>query len=443
MRGRGAAPDTPVVNFSGQLMNGPDASAAVVGDCPGVAPDVCFLGNSRVYWRLLTRGAALLMVTLGIYRFWLTTDVRRFLWSNTEICGETLEYSGTAAELLIGFLIAIVILLPVYAAFFFAALDLGLIGKLSGAVGFFVLALLGQYGAYRARRYRLTRTVYRGIRFHQDGSAWRYACIAMLWWGFIIVSLGLAYPWAQASLERFKMRHTFFGNLPARFDGSAWRLFWRGLPMWLLVVGPIAASIVVVIDSIDPAALANAATQGGDDILARVEEVNPGFYAAIVFAMLAVLFSVLAAAFLYPAFQAMTLRWWTSGLRFGDVAVTSRLRTGQVYKVYGHFLWVSVVFAIAIAMLGWAGFAALAVLTAANSLLSEIMTTAALLVGYVITMLGYSTIYQATVKLGLWRLGAESLAMSGYATLEKVKAAGRASSAIGEGLADALHTGGI
>ena len=43
------------------------------------------------FWRLLIRGAVLLMFTLGIYRFWLTTDIRRFLWSNTELAGETLR----------------------------------------------------------------------------------------------------------------------------------------------------------------------------------------------------------------------------------------------------------------------------------------------------------------------------------------------------------------
>lgn len=79
---------------------------------------VRFLGQRRSYWRLLIRGAALLMVTLGIYRFWLATDVRRFLWSNTEIAGEALEYTGTPLELLIGFLVAIAILIPVYAGFF-------------------------------------------------------------------------------------------------------------------------------------------------------------------------------------------------------------------------------------------------------------------------------------------------------------------------------------
>ena len=39
---------------------------------------------------------------------------------------------------------------------------------------------------YRARRYRLTRTILRGIRFHQTGSAWRYAVCALFWWSLTI-----------------------------------------------------------------------------------------------------------------------------------------------------------------------------------------------------------------------------------------------------------------
>src|SRR5277367_1973573 len=73
---------------------------------------VRFLGKDSAYWRLRVKGAALLMVTLGIYRFWLATDVRRFLWSSTEIAGDLLEYNGLATELLVGFLFAIAILVP-------------------------------------------------------------------------------------------------------------------------------------------------------------------------------------------------------------------------------------------------------------------------------------------------------------------------------------------
>jgi hypothetical protein len=58
-------------------------------------------------------------------------------------------------------------------------------------------------------------------------------------------------------------------------------------------------------------------------------------------------------------------------------------------------------------------------------------------------MLGFSAIYQATVKLSLWRCGVESIALTGTAALDHVKAGGTPSSAVGEGLADALNVGGF
>ena len=403
---------------------------------------VRFLGQRRSYWRLLIRGAALLMVTLGIYRFWLVTDVRRFLWSNTEIAGEPLEYTGTALELLIGFLVAIALLIPIYAGFFLAALDLGLLGKLSGLLAFAALGVLGQYAIYRARRYRLTRTIYRGLRFHQSGSAWSYAIRATLWWIATIVTLGLAYPFQMASLERYKMRNTFYGDLAGRFEASGFALLLRGLPMWLLFFAPLALAIRGFV-GIDWQALIDAIAQGGDDVMSKIEGGNPGLGSAIVFAMLMGGTSIVLGALLYPAFQALILRWWSSGLRFGGLEVRSRLRTRDVYGAYARFVGYASLFSIAMGIIGTIVlFVARVVVGAALDTAEQITATLLLLVAYVITALGFSTIYRATVQLSLWQLGLESLELSGLSELEKVKAAGRPSSALGEGLADALNVGG-
>ena len=129
-----------------------------------------FLGFDGDFWRIWIRGSVLLAVTLGIYRFWLTTDTRRFLWSNTEVFGEPVEYTGTAREILIGFLIAVAILIPFYAFIFLIALSIEQISELAGLIGFALATFLGLFAVYRARRYRLTRTVFRGVRFHQTGS---------------------------------------------------------------------------------------------------------------------------------------------------------------------------------------------------------------------------------------------------------------------------------
>ncbi len=402
-----------------------------------------FLGQRRSYWRLLIRGAVLLMVTLGIYRFWLATDVRRFLWSNTEIAGETLEYAGTPLELLLGFLVAIAILIPVYAGFFLAALDLGTLGKFSSVIAFAALGVLGQFAIYRARRYRLTRTIYRGLRFHQEGSAWAYAFRAMLWWIVTALSLGLAYPFQLASLERYKMRNTFYGDLAGSFEASGFSLLLRGLPMWILIFAPLALAVSGFVGTVDWKALADTLAQGGDDLMSKIEGSNPGLGAAIVFAMLMGGVSVALAALLYPAFQAVVLRWWSSGLRFGNIEVRSHLRMRHVYGAYARFVGYAILFSIAIGILGTVALVIVGAIVSIAKLGagSEIITTLVGLAGYVIAALGFSMIYRATVLLSLWQLGMESLQLSGLAALDKVKATGRPSSAIGEGLADALNVG--
>ncbi|MEI9806086.1 MAG: DUF898 family protein [Pseudolabrys sp.] len=419
------------------------AMTSLEAQTTAVGGSVRFLGHRRAYWRLLMRGAALLAITLGIYRFWLATDIRRFLWSNSKIAGETPEYTGTPLELLTGFLVAVVILIPVYAAFFLAALDLGVFGKLSGVLAFAGLGVIGQYAIYRARRYRLTRTVYRGLRFHQEGSAWIYALRASLWWVLTGLTLGLAYPFQLANLERFKMRHTFYGDLAGRFDGSGFMLFLRGVAMWIAIVAPIALTIGAFVEVVDWQALADAAEGGSDEVMSRIEATNPALAGAVVFAMLMGGTSVALAALLYPAYQAMVLRWWLSGLRFGDIEVHSLLRTRHVYGAYMRFLWYAILFCIVATIFGATGLIAIGALAGneKSGAAGEIAATVVLLVGYVFVALGFSMIYRATVLLSLWQLGMESLQLSGLSALERVKAEGRPSSALGEGLADALHVG--
>ena len=410
-----------------------------------------FLGFDRDYWRILIRGSVLLAVTLGIYRFWLTTDTRRFLWSNTGVLGEPLEYTGTARELLIGFLIAVAILIPFYAFIFLLALSFEQISQLAGVFAFLLATILGHFAVYRARRYRLTRTVYRGVRFHQTGSGWYYAVLAILWWTVIILTLGLAYPIAQSRLERFKMRNTWLGNLQGRFEGSATGLFIRGLFMWLVVVGPLVASLVAMAAALDITALQELARSSNEESFRRFGETHPGLAYAFGLGVGALMWALLAGPLLYPVFQAMVLRWWASGLRFGDMAASSTLRTGEVYATYLRYIGWSIVFStigsIAVVIL----FAAIASLLWAAGLLQdkwnsesgEIILAISGVALYVIFALGYAAIYQVKVKLGLWRAVANSTGLSNPATLETISSVGAPASPVGEGLADALNVGGF
>src|SRR3981189_616361 len=207
---------------------------------------VSFSGNRGEFFRLGGRGPGLGLIPVGFYRFWPAPDIRRHLWSNSHIDGDAAEYTGRGRELLIGFLIALAILVPVYLAYFLAGLEAERYKAFASIPLLAFFYLFGQFAIYRARRYRLTRTVWRGVRFWMSGSGWAYAARAVLWGLLMLLTVGLILPWREAALERYKMRHCCYGDLQGSFEGRGWEFFKRGWWLWLLTLAPLIMVLIVV-----------------------------------------------------------------------------------------------------------------------------------------------------------------------------------------------------
>jgi uncharacterized membrane protein YjgN (DUF898 family) len=204
---------------------------------PALAPEssrITYTNERAKFRRLAIRGALLELITVGFYRFWLATDMRRHLWSRTSVNGDAVEYTGTGKELLFGFLFALAILAPIYLAYFLIGLEVERWQAFASIPLVLFFYLFTQFAVYRARRYRLTRTVWRGVRFWMTGSGLSYMWRSTLWHLLTILTLGFALPWQEAALERYKMRHTSYGDLPGRFDNTGWKLFKR--TWWLLLL---------------------------------------------------------------------------------------------------------------------------------------------------------------------------------------------------------------
>jgi uncharacterized membrane protein YjgN (DUF898 family) len=387
-----------------------------------------FTGDPRTFRNLMIRGALLQVVTLGIYRFWLTTDARRFLWANTEVEGDSLEYTGTAIELFLGFLIAIALLVPFYVLLFFGTLELGLVSRLSSAAAFVFLAVFGQYAYFRARRYRLTRTVFRGLRFHQSGSAFSYALRALLWWIATGFTLGLAYPWAQASLERYKLAHTHYGEWQGKFAGSGTRLFLRGIGLWLMMI-VLFLAYGLLIQLMDKGTFVRAAQAGGKNAPSQMVVFLTVFLGIGLFVVAAVAYAIL---------QGIIMRWWLAGLRFGPVVVATRQVFGAYLRCFLYGLLLLIVVSLVVGAL--AALLSLGVTKEAKEIMGAILVICL----YFSFAVGLWVIYQLTIKFGVWRMAVDSVELAGFDAMEHVRADDtRPSSAVGEGLADALGAGGI
>ena len=214
-------------------------------------PDAAFDSKPRELARLLFRNLVLNFLTLTVYRFWARTRLRRYMWRRTRFLGDSFEYLGTPGELLIGFLIAIAVLAPTVGLY--AILTHLLAAPASDTVltleGFYYLLLffLIQLAVYRARKYRFSRTTWRGVRFGLEESGIRYAFIAVGSGVLALVTLGLAYPWYRVVVVRYLLNHIRFGTTKVTFDGQAAALYRR----WWLIYLPVLLSVLLFISSMN------------------------------------------------------------------------------------------------------------------------------------------------------------------------------------------------
>ena len=181
----------------------------------------------------------LTIVTLGIYYFWAKTRLRGYLFSQTEIEGDRFAYHGTARELLLGTLKAVLVFgVPIYLLNLVRdVLDVPVLVKVAAgmlsAVLFFVLFPVAMVGA---RRYRLGRTSWRGIRFSFRGRAWDMVKIFIVGSFFTGLTFGLYYPFFLVARQVFMVSHSYFGSERFDFSGRGWDLFWPYVKAILLTL---------------------------------------------------------------------------------------------------------------------------------------------------------------------------------------------------------------
>jgi uncharacterized membrane protein YjgN (DUF898 family) len=169
----------------------------------------------------------LTIVTLGVYYFWGKTRVRVYMWGQSEIAGDRFAYHGVGREIFIGFLKAML----------YFALPLYLLSILREFTSWTVLKVVAVFGSYvivsvflplaivGARRYRLSRTSWRGIRFSFRGSAREFIKFFIVNTILTSLTIGLWYPVFDVKRHAFLTEGSWFGNRKFAFDGASGGLF--------------------------------------------------------------------------------------------------------------------------------------------------------------------------------------------------------------------------
>lgn len=204
---------------------------------PTQTAQASYRGEGMPLFKLAFGTGLLTLITLGIYRFWAKTRIRQYIWSSARLEGDAFEYTGTGLEKFLGFLVSVVVLavyLAVVQLILFAfglrfivnpRTEAEMIAQVLVIYStFFALLPLMFFASYRARRYRLARTRFRGIRFGMESAAGGYTWRAVLLLLATICTFGLLAPLMRFRLEKYMSDRTFYGDTRLVQGGK-----WTGL----------------------------------------------------------------------------------------------------------------------------------------------------------------------------------------------------------------------
>jgi uncharacterized membrane protein YjgN (DUF898 family) len=229
------------------LSPGPGATARPAPPPPaaGGMRRLRFRGSAMGLFVISAVNALLTLLTLGVFYFWGKTRVRRYVLGETDFEEDRFAYHGTGKELLIGFVKGVAI-------FFIPISVLTILPEVYQApaevrsslrsVLWLVGLLLVPVAMVGARRYRLSRTSWRGIRFSFRGSTRKFIGIFVV--GSILTSLtlGLYYPVFGTQRQAFMVSHAYFGSRKFDFDGRGRDLMKPFLGMLLLFIPTLGLS---------------------------------------------------------------------------------------------------------------------------------------------------------------------------------------------------------
>ena len=198
-----------------------------------------FHGSAGSLFAIHAVNVLFILLTLGIYYFWGKARVRGYLFGQSELERDRFAFHGTGKELFIGFVKGVVV-------FGVPVVLLSVLPQVSGAPDQIVAALqsllwligllLVPVAMVGARRYRLSRSSWRGIRFSFRGSIREFMGIFV--GGTILTSftLGIYYPFFITRRQAFMVSHSYFGSRKFDFDGRGRALLGPFLVMVLLFI---------------------------------------------------------------------------------------------------------------------------------------------------------------------------------------------------------------
>ena len=394
--------------------------------------DIRYTGEKGPLFNLAFKTGLLTVITLGIYRFWQKTRIRKYIWSSVNAGGDTFEYTGTGIEKFLGFLVAIVFLAVylgiIQMVLFYAGLNIMVdpetastqeVIAQTAAIYITFLAVLPfiLYAMYRARRYKMARTRWRGIRFGMEKGAWGYVLRALGYGILTVLTLGILTPLQTFKLEKYMADRSYYGSARFAQDGK-WTDLYPAMKHLLIGIGIGVLSVAVIVGGAASGA-EGLAVLGGFGI----------FVAYIWIIIGSIHYGVQSFAYLTR-----------NKVLGGDIRFTAAPRTGFVIKTYvvGGLL-LGLLASVAFGIVGAIAAAFIPILQEGGGMIAF---GAVMAVGYVVALVLVQSLGMILITQPILAYYIEKLEIVNAEGLNRIAQREAETGVDAEGFADALDVGG-
>jgi uncharacterized membrane protein YjgN (DUF898 family) len=198
-----------------------------------------FHGSGGTLLGMQIVNALLTLVTAGVFYFWGRVRIRKYLYGQTELGGDRFEYHGTGKELFVGFVKAVLIFgVPLVAVNAVPELlEAGpVVRGVAGLLGYAIVLTFVAVALVGARRYRLSRTSWRGIRFSFRGHVGDFVRLFVTGSLLSALTFGIYTPVFMVRQYEYLTVHSYFGSRKFGFDGERRALLWPYVKALLLAL---------------------------------------------------------------------------------------------------------------------------------------------------------------------------------------------------------------
>ena len=197
--------------------------------------NLSFSGKGVDLFKIQIINAILSFLTLGIYYPWAKAAKLQYLYSQIIFEDHPLAFTGTGKEMFKGFIKAILFIFIGYGVFL---LSVFLFKKPILAAFFIYLFLFAiiPIAIHGSFKYRMAKTVWRGIRFGYTGTKKELFLLFLKGIFFTIITFGVYGAWFTIEIRKYVVGNIRIGNAEFRYKGDGSDFFVLNLKGYFLTL---------------------------------------------------------------------------------------------------------------------------------------------------------------------------------------------------------------